>query len=396
MSKYENEKWRENLRYKIRLRIYKEDLVFGPGVAELLELIRENGSLSEACRRMGMAYSKGWKIIKRAEEDLGFALTEGTRGGQNGGKMLLTEDGEKLVQCYREMDKAVHEQADRLFQKYFFSNRYPQKGETLIIVRGGGDLATGTVHRLHGAGYPVLVLEAEYPAAIRRQVSLCEAVYEGSAVVEGMEGVRINAPEEAFSVLQEGKVPVLVDPEGEAIQRLCPAVLVDAILAKKNLGTTRDMAGLTIGLGPGFTAGEDVDYVVETKRGHNLGRIISRGPAEKNSGIPGNIGGYTKERVLHAAAGGILKNIHRIGDVVEQGEVIAVIETETGDVPVNATISGIIRGLIRDGYPVTEGFKIADIDPRKEELKNCFTISDKARCIAGSVLELVSGYLKNT
>jgi xanthine dehydrogenase accessory factor len=224
-------------------------------------------------------------------------------------------------------------------------------------------------------------------------VSLCEAVYQGTAIIEGMEAVKIERADEAEEVINQGKVPVLVDPEGESIELLRPAIVIDAILAKKNLGTHRDMAGLTIALGPGFTAGEDVDYVIETKRGHNLGRIITQGSAAPNSGVPGNIGGYTKERVIHASAGGTLYNVRNIGDIVKKGEIIAVIKARDETIPVEATINGIIRGLIRDGYPVTCGFKIADIDPRQEELKNCFTISDKARCIAGSSLEVVSGYM---
>ncbi|MCQ2442653.1 MAG: EF2563 family selenium-dependent molybdenum hydroxylase system protein [Oscillospiraceae bacterium] len=259
----------------------------------------------------------------------------------------------------------------------------------LIIVRGGGDLATGTIHRLWSAGFPVLVLEAEAPAAIRRQVSVCEAVYDGEATVEGMTAVKIAHWKEAFDIITEGNVPVLVDPAGESIEALHPDIVVDAILAKRNLGTHREMAPLTVGLGPGFTAGEDVDAVVETKRGHDLGRIIRKGTAVPNTGIPGNIGGYTAERVIHAQAPGIFRNRSAIGDIVQAGSTIAAIETETGEViPVTATITGILRGLLRDGYPVTHGFKIADIDPRQEELKNCFTISDKSRCIAGSVLEL--------
>jgi xanthine dehydrogenase accessory factor len=390
---------REQLRYKIRLRIYKNDLVFGPGVAELMEHIEETGTLSQACRKMGMAYSKGWKILKRAEDDLGFSLVEGTRGGAHGGKMSLTREGEEFIDCYRKMDRQLHQAADDLFARYFFSDRYPQKGETvseqsnrLIIVRGGGDLATGTIAGLWHAGFPVLVLETEYPAAIRRQVSLCEAIYEGQIRVEDMEAVRIDRADQAEKILRQGKIPILADAAGESIRELHPAVVVDAILAKKNLGTHRDMAGFTIALGPGFCAGEDVDVVVETKRGHNLGRLILQGEAAKNSGIPGNIGGYTSERVIHAQAEGILKNRRNIGDIVEQGETIALIETKDGELPVTATITGIIRGLIRDGYPVTEGFKIADIDPRREELQNCFTISDKARCIGGSVLEAVCRY----
>lgn len=259
----------------------------------------------------------------------------------------------------------------------------------LIIVRGGGDLATGTVHRLWSAGFSVLVLETDHPAAIRRQVSLCESVYQGETTVEGMTGVRIGHIREIKRAWQDGKVPVLVDPAGECIAALQPEVVVDAILAKKNLGTSRGMAPLTIALGPGFTADKDVDVVIETKRGHNLGRVIRHGEAAPNTGIPGNIGGYTSERVLHAGAEGILRNIGKIGDIVAKGDVIARIETEYGSETVEATIDGIIRGLIRDGFPVVKGFKIADIDPRKEELANCFTISDKARCIAGSVLEVV-------
>lgn len=275
------------------------------------------------------------------------------------------------------------------------------KKKDLIVVRGAGDLATGTIHRLKKAGFRLLVLEAEHPAAIRRQVALSEAVYAGSARVEDVEAVRMDVDlaekknrkelleQEMERIWKKDGVPVLVDPAGLSIAALRPAVVVDAILAKKNLGTTKEMAPLVIALGPGFTAGEDVDVVIETKRGHNLGRVIRSGSAVPNTGIPGIIGGYGKERVMHAQAEGILRNAASIGDIVEARAVIAEIETENGTVPVEASLSGLLRGLIRDGYPVTKGFKIADIDPRKEELQNCFTISDKARCIAGSVLEVI-------
>ena len=280
------------------------------------------------------------------------------------------------------------------------------KKKDLIVVRGAGDLATGTIHRLKKAGFRLLVLEAEHPAAIRRQVALSEAVYAGSARVEDVEAVRMDVDlaekknrkelleQEMERIWKKDGVPVLVDPAGLSIAALRPAVVVDAILAKKNLGTTKEMAPLVIALGPGFTAGEDVDVVIETKRGHNLGRVIRSGSAVPNIGIPGIIGGYGKERVMHAQAEGILRNVASIGDIVEARAVIAEIETENGTVPVEASLSGLLRGLIRDGYPVTKGFKIADIDPRKEELQNCFTISDKARCIAGSVLEVICGELE--
>ena len=165
--------------------------------------------------------------------------------------------------------------------------------------------------------------------------------------------------------------------------------MVDAILAKKNLGTTRNLAPITVALGPGFTAGEDVDAVIETKRGHNLGRVLWEGSAAPNTGIPGILGGYGKERVVHCPAEGILRNVKEITDTVSKGDVIAIVETEKGTVPVEATLDGILRGLIRDGYPVKRGFKMADIDPRIDEYHNRFTISDKARCIAGGVLEAV-------
>lgn len=280
------------------------------------------------------------------------------------------------------------------------------KKKDLIVVRGAGDLATGTIHRLKKAGFRLLVLEAEHPAAIRRQVALSEAVYAGSARVEDVEAVRMDVDlaekknrkelleQEMERIWKKDGVPVLVDPAGLSIAALRPAVVVDAILAKKNLGTTKEMAPLVIALGPGFTAGEDVDVVIETKRDHNLGRVIRSGSAVPNTGIPGIIGGYGKERVMHAQAEGILRNVASIGDIVEARAVIAEIETENGTVPVEASLSGLLRGLIRDGYPVTKGFKIADIDPRKEELQNCFTISDKARCIAGSVLEVICGELE--
>lgn len=268
------------------------------------------------------------------------------------------------------------------------------KRDDLIVVRGGGDLATGTIHRLWSAGLRVLVLEAEHPAAIRRQVSLCEAVYEGETTVEGLRAVRVESLEAAEAVWAENAVPVLVDPKGSCLKQARPAVLIDAIIAKKNLGTTREMAPLTIALGPGFVAGRDVDVVVETKRGHKLGRIIREGAAAPNSGVPGIIGGYGAERVIHAPEAGIFRNRHAIADLVTAGETIAVIETLDGNtVPVTTQIDGILRGLLRDGYPVTRGFKVADVDPRRSELENCFLISDKARCIAGSVLELVAAEL---
>ena len=190
-------------------------------------------------------------------------------------------------------------------------------------------------------------------------------------------------------MLEQKKLVVLTDPDGKAISKLKPLAVVDAIIAKKNIGTNKNMAPITVALGPGFVAGADVDAVVETKRGHNLGRVLWQGSAYPNTGIPGIIGGFGKERVIHSPANGILHNVCKITDVVSKGQTIAVVKTDDGDVNVVATIDGILRGLIRDGYPVTQGFKIADIDPRQDEYQNCFTISDKARCIAGGVVEAI-------
>lgn len=263
-----------------------------------------------------------------------------------------------------------------------------------IIVRGGGDLATGTIYRLSKSGYLVIVLESQKPSAIRRQVSFCQAVYEGIMEVEGMACTKVESIEKALETVEPGKPVLLVDEEAHCLKKYHPQILIDGILAKKNLGTRREMADLTIALGPGFEAGKEVDYVIETKRGHYLGRIIEKGFAIPNTGVPGIIGGYGKERVNHAPCRGIFHQHHEIGDWVEAGESIGWIESEIGIVEVRTEISGVVRGIIQDGYEVTEHFKTADVDPRKESREYCPLISDKAKCIAGSVLELVCAYEK--
>lgn len=260
--------------------------------------------------------------------------------------------------------------------------------QKLIIVRGGGDIATGTIYKLWRCGFPVLVLETLYPSAIRRHVALSEAVYDGESQVEDMNCKRVDTLKEAWKVFDAGAVPMMTDPGCQILKEVRPFALVDAILAKKNLGTHKDMADITIGLGPGFTAGKDVHLVVETMRGNDLGRTIEQGEAMPNTGIPGVIAGFGEERVIHAPAAGIFYNEHKIGDMVKKGERLAVIIDKEGkQTVVPASMDGLLRGLIRDRYPVTKGFKIADIDPRKSEYENCFKISDKARCIAGGVLE---------
>lgn len=261
---------------------------------------------------------------------------------------------------------------------------------SILVVRGGGDLASGVIHRLFRCGYRVLILESRKPSAIRREVSFCEAVYDGEAFVEGVLSHRIHHVDQCEEIWKLGEIPLLVDEEGTAIRTLKPDAVIDGILAKKNMGTSREMAPLTIALGPGFLAGADADYVIETKRGHDLGRIIEEGWAIPNTGIPGEIGGYGKERVIHSPAAGVIHNKAKISDLVEKGQEIAVIRTEEGhEIPVTASLTGVLRGIIREGYEVFQGMKIVDIDPRKEQKKNCNTISDKARCIAGSVVEIL-------
>lgn len=259
------------------------------------------------------------------------------------------------------------------------------KLENLIIVRGGGDIATGTIHKLHQSGFPVIILEIEHPSAIRRNVAFSEAMYEKEVTVEGVTCKRAENMGEIKEILSQRKIPIVKDETCVILKEVNPIALVDGILAKKNLGTKKTMAPITIALGPGFTAGVDVDAVIETKRGHDLGRIIWEGSAVKNTGIPGVIGGYGIERVIHSPAEGKIRNLYQIGDIVTKGQVISYI----GEIEVTASIDGILRGMIREGYQVTKGFKIADIDPRLEEKKNCFTISDKARCIGGGVLECI-------
>ena len=258
----------------------------------------------------------------------------------------------------------------------------------LIVIRGGGDLATGVAVRLFQAGFSVMILEVDHPTVIRLPVSFARAVYEGKVIVEGVEAVLIPSREKAEDTIKQGKIPVLVDPEGSCIKKLSPPVLVDAILAKRNLGTKIDQAPLVIGLGPGFTAGEDVDVVVETMRGHNLGRVYYQGQAAPDTGVPGEVGGESKRRLLRAPAEGKIIPLHKIGDLVKEGEVIAEVE----GVLLKAEISGVLRGLIYPKSWVTKGMKVGDIDPRGIR-KYCFTVSDKARSIGGAVLEAVCANL---
>lgn len=251
----------------------------------------------------------------------------------------------------------------------------------LAVVRGAGDLATGILYTLYHFGYAAIATELEHPSSIRRTVSFSEAVYDGSYTVENVTAERCDAPSDTGRILCDGRIPVLIDPEGKCIRDLKPDIVVDAILAKKNTGTHMGMAKIVIGAGPGFIAGRDVHAVVETKRGHNLGRVILSGQAEPDTGIPGTIGGYSRERVIYSPKTGMVRAVKKIGDSVLAGEAIATVE----GAPIVSHISGTLRGLIRDGYYVAEGFKTADVDPR-DVSGHCFTISDKARLIGFGTL----------
>ena len=256
--------------------------------------------------------------------------------------------------------------------------------DLLVIIRGAGEMASGLAWRLHMAHIRLLMTEQEGPLAVRRKVSFCEAVHDGTAEVEGVTARLIGDADHMDATQQKGEIPVLVDPGLGCIQKTKPDVLVEATLSKKNTGIHRDLAPLVIALGPGFTAGQDAHMVIETNRGHHLGRIITEGKAAPNTGIPGDIAGHTADRVLRAPVSGIFETEKKLGDMVKAGEVVA----SAGGQPVEARIDGILRGLIRPGFSVSKGLKVGDIDPRGDA-SYLVTISEKARAIGGSVLEAI-------
>jgi xanthine dehydrogenase accessory factor len=257
-------------------------------------------------------------------------------------------------------------------------------GQTVILIRGAGDLASGIAHRLVQANFSVVMLETHSPTVIRRKVSFAEAVFEGEALVEGVSARLAVGISDVGALLEDGKIALLIDPSGESINKIKPQVVVDAIMAKRNLGTRIDMAPVVVGVGPGFVAGRDVHAVVETKRGHYLGKVYLAGTAIPDTGVPGDVGGYTKERLLRALAEGRIVNLKSIGDYVRAGEEVAIV----GEYPVKSLIDGVVRGLIRPESYVYPGMKIGDVDPRAAK-EHCFTISDKARAVAGGVLEAI-------
>jgi xanthine dehydrogenase accessory factor len=260
-------------------------------------------------------------------------------------------------------------------------------GDHLVVVRGGGDLGSGAVASLHKAGFPVVVLEVPSPLAIRRTVSFATAVDDGEITIEGIRGVRVSSAAEAVQVAGGGRVAVLVAPTLPEFP-VAPGVIVDARMAKRSIDTTPSDAALVVALGPGFRVGRDCDVVIETMRGHRLGRVLWDGEAIPDTGVPGRVGGETAKRVVRATRQGVVRWRVSIGDVVDSGDRLGTV----GDEAVTAPLGGVVRGLISEGFEATEGLKICDIDPRAEPAA-CFEVSDKARLVGAGVLEAVLVHL---
>lgn len=269
----------------------------------------------------------------------------------------------------------------------------PHWEDTLVLIKGAGDLATGVALRLARGGFPVVMTELPAPLTVRRGAALAQAVFDGLATVEGITAQRAM-PDQVVEVLAAGRIPVLIDPAAQARAALQPTVLVDAILAKRNTGTARDHAPLVIGLGPGFVAGEECHAVIETHRGHDLGRVIWRGAAEPDTGQPGTLPGVAphQSRVLRAPCAGRVRPQAAIGDAVDAGAVIAIVQGEDATRPLVAPFAGVLRGLIHPSVTVPAGMKIGDLDPRARR-EYCFTVSDKSLAIGGGVLEAILTWL---
>ena len=263
--------------------------------------------------------------------------------------------------------------------------------EFTVVVKGAGDLASGVIMRLHRAGFRVLATEIAQPTTVRRTVSFSEAVYRGEFEVEGIRARCIRHCREASKAWSDGVIPVMIDPDSEVVRTLQPAVVVDAIIAKRNCGTRLDDAAIVIGLGPGFVAGIDVHAVIETNRGHHLGRVLLAGGAEPDTGVPGEIGGHATARLLRAPCPGQLRAERSIGDDMQPDEIVCWVD----DTAVRAKIAGVLRGILHDGLPVQPGMKIGDIDPRATR-EHCFTISDKSLAVGGGALEAVLYLLEST
>lgn len=259
----------------------------------------------------------------------------------------------------------------------------------MILIKGAGDLATGVANRLKKCGFDIVMTEISKPTTVRRTVAFSQAVYDKEVEVEGVKGVLASKKEDINKIISDGNIAIIVDEEAKIADEIKPDIIIDAIIAKKNLGTHIDDAPIVIALGPGFTAGVDCDCVIETKRGHYLGKTIYSGSAIPNTGVPGDVGGFTKERIIRATDDGKILPVSKIGDYVKKGDIVAYVN----ETPIFAQLDGIVRGMLQKDVSVFKGMKSGDIDPRCEK-NHCFTISDKARSIGGGVLEAIL-YLKS-
>ena len=259
------------------------------------------------------------------------------------------------------------------------------------VIKGAGDLATGVALCLHRAGFAVVMTELAQPTAVRRTVAFAQAVYDGSTSVEGMNAVRVDLVDlvDLEDMLARGSIPVVVAEDASQIVGIVnPALLVDAIVAKRNLGTHISDAPAVVALGPGFVAGRDAHAVIETKRGHDLGRVLFKGSAQANTSVPGEVGGFSWQRVVRSSASGKFHAVARIGDIVTTADTVGYVDEE----PVRVELDGVLRGLLCSGLQVTPGYKLGDVDPRGDKSR-CFTVSDKARAIGGGVLEAACALL---
>ncbi len=259
-----------------------------------------------------------------------------------------------------------------------------EQNKDIVLIKGAGDLATGVAWRLKRAGFNIIMTEIKKPLTVRLTVSYSNAVYENEVEIEGIKGKLAYDYHDIENILKENKIAVIVDENAEVKDIFKPKIIIDAIMAKRNLNTKKNDAEIVIAIGPGFYAGKDCDYVIETKRGHFLGKVIENGKAIKNTGIPGNIGGYTVERIIRANGNGIFKSVKKIGDSVKKGDIVAYVDNRS----IYAQVDGIVRGMLHDGIKVGDKMKCGDIDPRAEK-SHCFTISDKSRAIGGGALEAV-------
>lgn len=267
--------------------------------------------------------------------------------------------------------------------------------ELKVLVRGAGDIASGVIWNLAYAGFKVVCVDVEKPSCIRTEVSFSTAIYEGVKTLGNVSCVFIKDEKDIEKVWEDGNAALLIDPEAKILEKRKFDVVVDAILAKKNLGTKIDMADIVIGIGPGFTVNKDCNYAIETMRGHTLSKIYESGSPIPDTGTPGLIAAHGADRVMHSPCDGIFHNVHKIGDTVKRDEVLSRVEEMVDGKPtgkfvmLTASIDGILRGMLRDGFYARKGLKAADIDPRLSEYDNCFTISDKARSIGAAVVTTI-------